>query len=88
MSVMKAGAQRQTHLEAWLATGQKKICVKGDDADHLTRIEEQAKQHTVLTTRVHDAGHTQIPSGLFTILALGPAMESDLEAITGSLKLL
>ena len=88
MSVMKAGAKRQTHLEAWLATGQKKICVKGDDADHLTRIEEQAKQHTVLTTRVHDAGHTQIPSGSFTILALGPAMESDLEAITGSLKLL
>ena len=87
-SVMKAGAKKPEYLEAWLASGQKKICVKGDDADHLSRIESQAKQNHILTSCVHDAGHTQIPSGSFTILALGPAESEALEPITGTLKLL
>jgi|TARA_B110000467_G_scaffold164573_1_gene194361 peptidyl-tRNA hydrolase, PTH2 family len=87
-SVMKAGAKKPEYLEAWLASGQKKICVKGDDADHLSRIESQAKQNHILTSSVHDAGHTQIPSGSFTILALGPAESNELEPITGALKLL
>lgn len=87
-SVMKAGAKTPGYLEAWLASGQKKICVKGDGADHLSSIETQAKQSNILTSRVHDAGHTQIPSGSFTILVLGPAESSELESITGTLKLL
>jgi PTH2 family peptidyl-tRNA hydrolase len=41
-----------------------------------------------LTTFVHDAGHTQIPSGSLTVLALGPEIEATLEEITGELKLL
>lgn len=87
-AVMNAGEKSPALLEAWLATGQKKICVKGNDADHLTRLEQQAKQLNVLTARVHDAGHTQIPSGSYTILTLGPCEEHQLEPLTGALKLL
>ena len=87
-AVMNAGEKGPALLDAWLATGQKKICVKGNDADHLARLEQEAKQLNVLTASVHDAGHTQIPSGSYTILAPGPCEEHQLEPLTGALKLL
>ncbi|DAC19741.1 MAG TPA: peptidyl-tRNA hydrolase, partial [Candidatus Poseidoniales archaeon] len=67
---------------------QKKICVKGDDADHLTRLQRHAEQLGLLTASIRDAGHTQIPSGSYTVLAIGPCQEAELEPITGPLKLL
>lgn len=75
-------------VESWLASGQKKICVKGNDAEHLETLEREAKLLNIPTARIHDAGHTQIPSGSLTVLALGPAGPSQLEPITGPLKLL
>ena len=88
MATMKAGAEKPLHLEQWLATGQKKVCLKGQDAEHLLALEKQAKAAGISTTIVRDAGHTQIPSGSLTVLALGPTTESELEQITGELKLL
>ena len=75
-------------VESWLANGQKKICVKGDDAAHLETLEREAQRLKIPTARIHDAGHTQIPSGSLTVVALGPAEPSQLEPITGPLKLL
>ena len=66
-AVMNAGEKSPAYLEAWLATGQKKICVKGDDADHLTRKEQEPKQLNGLTASVHEPGHLQSPSGQYTI---------------------
>ena len=88
MATMKAGAETPLKLEKWFTTGQKKVCLKGRDAEHLLELEHQAKAAGILTTLVHDAGHTQIPSGSLTVLALGPDIEVTLEAITGELKLL
>ena len=75
-------------VESWLASGQKKICVKGDNAAHLETLEREAQRLKIPTARIHDAGHTQIPSGSLTVVALGPAEPSQLEPITGPLKLL
>ncbi|MDE0869323.1 MAG: peptidyl-tRNA hydrolase Pth2 [Candidatus Poseidoniaceae archaeon] len=88
MATMKAGMEKPINLEQWFTTGQKKVCLKGRDAEHLLELEQQAKAAGVLTTLVHDAGHTQIPSGSLTVLALGPEIEATLEEITGELKLL
>lgn len=88
MATMKAGMEKPINLEQWFTTGQKKVCLKGRDAEHLLELEHQAKAAGVLTTLVHDAGHTQIPSGSLTVLALGPEIEATLEEITGELKLL
>ncbi len=88
MATMKAGMEKPINLEQWFTTGQKKVCVKGRDAEHLLELEQQAKAAGILTTLVHDAGHTQIPSGSLTVLALGPDIEATLEEITGELKLL
>ena len=75
-------------IEAWLTSGQKKICVKGNDAEHLLQLEKQCKERDITTVKIHDAGHTQIPSGSLTVLSLGPDMETNLDKITGDLKLL
>ena len=88
MATMKAGMEKPINLEQWFTTGQKKVCLKGRDAEHLLELEQQAKAAGILTTLVHDAGHPQIPSGSLTVLALGPDIEATLEEITGELKLL
>lgn len=87
-AVMNAGKKKPAILEAWLATGQKKICVKGDSAKHLDQLSNEAKENGILANKIHDAGHTQIPAGSFTVLALGPCRDEDVEKITGDLKLL
>lgn len=88
MATMESGIEKPMNLEQWLVTGQKKVCLKGRDAEHLLALEKLAKAAGVLTTLVHDAGHTQIPSGSLTVLVLGPEVEETLEEITGELKLL
>ncbi|MEC7722882.1 MAG: peptidyl-tRNA hydrolase [Candidatus Thermoplasmatota archaeon] len=40
------------------------------------------------TTQVRDAGHTQIPSGSLTVVAIGPAEASKIDRLTAELKLL
>lgn len=75
-------------LDAWLSSGQRKICVKGQDADHLLALQSSAQQAGLPTSLVRDAGHTQIPAGSLTVLSIGPANEEALDAITGDLPLL
>ena len=87
-ATLACGEQDPTLLDAWFKTGQKKICVKGDSSQHLDRLSIDAKKHGILTNKIHDAGHTQIPAGSFTVLALGPCRDEDVEIITGDLKLL
>ncbi|MGB1365426.1 MAG: peptidyl-tRNA hydrolase Pth2 [Candidatus Poseidoniaceae archaeon] len=87
-ATLKSGELQPELLDAWLSTGQKKICVKADDARHIEQIEQQAKQLQVLTSKIYDAGHTQIPAGSLTVLALGPEDDKKLDTLTGELKLL
>jgi PTH2 family peptidyl-tRNA hydrolase len=64
------------------------VCVKGDDAEHLLEMQRQAKAAGLPTTAVRDAGHTQVPSGSLTVVAIGPAEASLIDQLTGELKLL
>ena len=87
-ATLKAGEKNPLALQAWLSSGQKKVCLKGADADQLLALEKQAKEAGLLTSKIHDAGHTQIPSGSLTVLAIGPCQDDSVEKITGTLKLL
>ena len=87
-ATLACGEQDPSLLDAWFKTGQKKICVKGDSAHHLDHLSSDAKKNGILVNKIHDAGHTQIPAGSFTVLALGPCRDEDVEIITGDLKLL
>lgn len=48
----------------------------------------KAEAQGLITYLVADAGHTQVEAGTETVLAIGPAHEDAINAITGHLKLL
>ena len=71
-----------------MAGGQKKICVKVPEASAFDELTRLAGQRTIPAHLIRDAGHTQIPKGSATVLALGPFNETVLDELTGHLKLL
>jgi peptidyl-tRNA hydrolase len=75
-------------VKYWERIGQKKITVKLESEEQMDQIEEAAKQAGLVTHVVVDAGHTQIPAGSKTVLAIGPAPESVVNTVTSHLKLI
>ena len=71
-----------------LKMGKGKICLKIPDGSSFESLMKQAQEHEIPFHLVRDAGHTQIPKGSSTVLALGPYDESTLDGLTGHLKLL
>lgn len=70
----------------WMREGQKKVVVKCDSLEELMYIYERAK--SLPKAIIQDAGLTEIPAGTITCIAIGPAEEKDIDAVTGNLKLL
>ena len=62
--------------------------LKVDGENELVKVFMAAKAAKLPAALVKDAGHTQIPSGTSTAVAIGPALEAEVDAITGKLKLL
>ena len=68
--------------------GQQKVCVKVASEEELMELERQAKAAGIYAVVITDAGCTQIPAGSKTVCAMGPARISEIDKITGKLKLL
>lgn len=75
-------------LLKWALSGDKKVVVSCPDEQALYDIRDRAKQSKLLTTIVHDAGHTQVAPNTPTVLAVGPAKEDTVDQFTGHLSLL
>ena len=65
-----------------------KIWLKPPDESAFETLMHQAQHQDAPIHLVRDAGHTQIPKGSLTVLALGPYDESTLDGLTGHLNLL
>lgn len=87
-TLLSAGSSMPQMVDAWLAQGQKKVCLKAVDEHHMKEIQAKARHLKLHTNQTIDAGHTQIPKGSFTVLAIGPSYEDEIDAITGDLPLL
>lgn len=74
--------------EEWSEGGAEKIVLKVSSERELKLIYGQALKAKLPAALILDAGHTQIPSGTPTAVAIGPAEEEKIDAITGELKLL
>ena len=68
--------------------GVAKIALKASDDNVILDIQKKAMAAGLVCYLVHDAGHTQIPAGSMTVLAIGPAPYELCDSITGQLKLL
>ena len=87
-AALDCGATEPARMDAWLSRGQAKVCLKGDDDEHLLDLEKKAKLAGLQAVIIRDAGRTQIPAGSLTVVAIGPARDEELNPITGDLKLL
>ncbi|KAF2074655.1 hypothetical protein CYY_004050 [Polysphondylium violaceum] len=74
-------------LKQWEYFGAAKITVKANSENELYELREKAKKAGLVSYLVLDAGHTQIPSGSATVLAIGPAPHEKVNEVTGHLKL-
>jgi len=71
----------------WLENGAMKVTVKVPDANAMEDLKAKAEAAGVPTHIVADAGHTQIPAGSRTILAIGPAPIAMVDSIARHLPL-
>lgn len=72
----------------WHNNGMKKVVLKVKDKQELLDFKKKAQTAGLTCSLVIDAGHTEIPSGTPTCLAIGPDKEQKIDKITGKLKLL
>jgi len=84
-------SQEIRHKEAlfnWEECGQAKIVLKIKNKEEMLDVSKKAKQAGLNTYLVADAGRTQIEAGSLTVLAVGPAVSTDIDKVTGHLKLM
>ena len=75
-------------MAVWMSSGQQKVVLKATTSEEMDSVLKAAQKEHLPTCSIHDAGRTQIPAGSRTVIAVGPASEAEIDAITGHLKLL
>ena len=74
-------------VSEWKRGGQKKVVLRADDERTLFELKETAEAAGIPAAIVRDAGHTQLDPGTVTTLAIGPAGDDAVDAVTGDLSL-
>jgi len=80
-------AKKDTMIE-WRKNGAKKVVLQVADLDELNEYKKKADAAKIANAIITDAGHTEIPAGTTTCLAIGPDKEAEINKITGSLRML
>jgi len=84
----KAAANRnQPLLAAWENCGQPKICLQTSSEEDLATLYASAMSLRLTAKTIQDAGRTEVPAGSTTVLGIGPAPVSQINIVTGHLKL-
>ena len=71
----------------WKRGGQKKVVLKASGERELFELGEIADREGIPNAVIRDAGHTQLEPGTVTALAVGPAADKKVDAVTGDLSL-
>jgi peptidyl-tRNA hydrolase len=82
---LEAGEQAR---QIWLEQGMPKIVLQSESEEELMELYRLAQEQNLPARLIKDAGKTVVAAGTITCLGLGPAKESELERLTGALKLL
>jgi peptidyl-tRNA hydrolase, PTH2 family len=73
---------------AWKDEGSKKVVLKVADETELLEYKKKAGRCKLPVALVTDAGRTVIAPGTKTCIAIGPADDEEIDAITGTLTML
>jgi len=87
IAAFNAYHSKQDWFREWWESSQKKVVVRGGGESELLEIAEKAKLLNLPYAVVRDAGHTELPPGTLTAVAIGPAPSNLIDKITGGLKL-
>ncbi|MFX0023400.1 MAG: peptidyl-tRNA hydrolase Pth2 [Candidatus Hermodarchaeota archaeon] len=72
----------------WKNSGQKKVVLKIQNMDQLKEILIKLEFEKITYFVVSDAGLTQLTPGTTTAVGIGPVLSTEIDKITGDLKLL
>ena len=85
---LKAQRYAKDALAEWLSQGQMKAVLKVPSEKDYYALKQTAEKAGLCTSLITDAGHTEIPAGTVTVLAIGPGREDVIDRVTGHLSLL
>lgn len=85
---LRAQKMDRKSFDSWMSGGQKKVVLKVADKDEMIRYMNEARSSGLYTCAITDAGRTQIEPGSMTVVGIGPAPDSDIDKVTGTLKML
>lgn len=89
LSAAESAQQRnQDWYSAWKRGGQAKIVLKVASEGDLRDVYQRARSAGLPSVLIEDMGLTQVEPGTSTCVGIGPAPDPEIDAITGSLKLL
>jgi peptidyl-tRNA hydrolase, PTH2 family len=89
LAAAEAAQQRRPNwYEGWKSEGQAKIVLKAESEGSLNELFQKAKSAGLPASLIQDRGLTQIEPGTVTCLGIGPGPDSEIDSITGKLKLL
>lgn len=71
---------------AWDSAGAKKVVLKAPTTSSIMALAAAARRLNLPFQVVRDAGRTQVAKGSVTAIAIGPSRASDVDKVTGSLK--
>jgi PTH2 family peptidyl-tRNA hydrolase len=74
--------------DAWKSEGQAKIVLKVESEEALNELFQKAKTAGLPASLIQDRGLTQVEPGTVTCLGIGPGPDSEVDGITGKLRLL
>lgn len=82
----KKVASRQ--LQQWNASGARKVVCECSNLEALKRLYGEARAADLVAEMITDAGHTEIPAGTITCMAIGPAPRRAVDALCAHLPLM
>jgi len=80
--------QDKSAWKYWKNTGQKKVVLKIQSMDQLKDLVVKFESKKLPFFVVNDAGLTQLTPGTTTAIGIGPVLSTEIDKITGDLKLL
>ncbi len=80
--------QNKAIWKNWKNSGQKKVVLKIQNMDQLKEILIKLESKKIPYFIVSDAGLTQLTPGTTTAVGIGPILSTEIDKITGDLKLL
>jgi PTH2 family peptidyl-tRNA hydrolase len=85
-AALKAMKRTDSLFKQWRLGGMKKVVLKVADQKELLEFKTEADRAGLINALITDAGHTELPPGTKTVLAIGPDEEGKIDKITGHLK--